>query len=118
MYPQALEKSLQSLRLILVDALPPPKHNETSLYPATPAFLYRALAASADRFLEVFPCLDSRFRGVGRFNRELSGVLSVQPLPAELHRLRTNDAANGSSAQKVIQNIETNVPTGSTHCDE
>src|SRR5262249_16838574 len=27
-------------------------------------------------------------------------------------------AADGSSIEKVIQNIETNVPTGSTHCNE
>src|SRR6202011_5537093 len=67
--------------------------------------------------------LDSRLlsrlrRPVGRFNTELLGVLRVQPLPAaELHRLSTNDAADGSSAEKAIQNIETNVPPGSTHCD-
>ena len=36
-------------------------------------------------------------RPVGRFNTELPGVLRVQPLPAaELHRLTTNDAADGS----------------------
>src|SRR5438552_4818639 len=68
--------------------------------------------------------LDSRLlsrlrRPVRRFNTELLGVLRVQPLPAaELHRLTTNDAADGTSAEKVIQNIETNVPPGSTHCDE
>src|SRR2546430_797141 len=68
--------------------------------------------------------LDSRLlsrlrRPVGRFNTELPGVLRVQPLPAaELHRVATNDAADGSSAEKVIQNIETNVPPGSTHRDE
>ncbi len=55
-------------------------------------------------------------RPVGPFNTELLGVLRVQPLPAaKLHRLATNDAADGSSAEKVIQNIETNVPPGSTH---
>src|SRR6266480_6282934 len=64
--------------------------------------------------------LDSRLlrrlrRPVGLLNTELLGVLPVQPLPAELHRLATNDAADGSSAEKVIQNIETNVPPGSTH---
>ena len=52
--------------------------------------------------------LDSRLlsrlrRPVGRFNTELLGVLRVQPLPAaELHSLATNDAADGSSAEKVI----------------
>src|SRR5438876_10314335 len=63
--------------------------------------------------------LDSRLlsrlrRPVGRFNPELPGVLRVEPLPAELHRLATNDASDGSSAEQVIQNIETNVPAGST----
>src|SRR5205807_5313037 len=68
--------------------------------------------------------LDSRLlsrlrRPVGHFDTELLGVLRVQPLPAaELHGLTTNDAADGSSAEKAIQNIETNVPPGSTHCDE
>src|SRR6266436_5508357 len=67
--------------------------------------------------------LDSRFlsrlrRPVGRFNTELLGVLRVQPLPAaELHRLGANHAADGRSAEKAIQNIETNMPPGSTHCD-
>src|SRR5881396_1398047 len=46
-------------------------------------------------------------------------VLGVQSLPAaELHGLASNDAADGSSAEKVIQNIEANVPPGSTHRDE
>src|SRR5215475_2216122 len=45
-------------------------------------------------------------RPVGR-DPELLGVLGVQSLPAtELHRLGTNDAADGSSAEKVIQHIE------------
>jgi hypothetical protein len=72
------------------------------------------------RFHGVLPSHASTLRGVGRpvgrFNSELLGVLRVQPLPAaELHRLATNDAADGSSAEKAIQNIETNVPPGSTH---
>src|SRR5215469_12413787 len=63
--------------------------------------------------------LDSRLlsrlrRPVGRFNTELPGVLRVEPLPAELHRLATNDAADGSSAEQVIQHIQTQVPAGST----
>src|SRR5882762_9515447 len=57
-------------------------------------------------------------RPVGRFDTEPLGVLRIQPLPAELHGLGANDAADGSSAEKAIQNIETNVPPGSTHCDE
>src|ERR1035438_3095605 len=64
----------------------------------------------------------STLRGVGRptggLNAELLCVLGVQSLPAELHRLTTNHAADGSSAEKAIQNIETNVPPGSTHRDE
>src|SRR6202035_43825 len=58
-------------------------------------------------------------RPVGRYHAELFGVLRVQPLPAaELHRRGADHAADGSSAEKPIQNIETNVPPGSTHCDE
>ena len=49
------------------------------------------------------------------FDTELLGVLQIEPMPTELHRLASNDAAEGSSAEKVIQNIETNVPPGSTH---
>src|SRR6266567_6051717 len=53
------------------------------------------------------------------FHTELLGVLRVQPLPAaELHRVATSDAADGSSAEKVIQNIETNVPARGTPRDE
>jgi hypothetical protein len=52
----------------------------------------------------------------GRFNAELFCVFRVQPLPAgELHRLSTGDAADGSSAEKAIQNIQRNVPPGSPH---
>jgi hypothetical protein len=43
-------------------------------------------------------------------------VFRVQPLPAfKLHCLATSDAADGSSAEQVIQNIKRNVPSGSTH---
>ena len=57
----------------------------------------------------------STLRGVGRptggLNAELLCVLGVQSLPtAELHGLGADDAADGSSAEKAIQNIETNVP--------
>src|ERR1700722_13693953 len=58
-------------------------------------------------------------RAVGRFDTELLGVLRVQPLPsAELHGLGANRASNRLSAEKVIQNIETNMPPGGTHGDE
>src|SRR6201987_3057493 len=47
------------------------------------------------------------------------GVLRVQPLPAaELHRVATSDAADGSSTEKAIQNIETNVPARGAPRDE
>ena len=46
------------------------------------------------------------------FETELLGVLRVQPLPApELQRLATSHAPDGSSAEQVIQNIQTNVPS-------
>src|SRR5437879_268849 len=50
---------------------------------------------------------------------ELLCVLRVQSLPAaELHRVGTDDAADGRSAEKVIQNVEADVPPGGTHRDE
>src|SRR5438876_9664423 len=53
------------------------------------------------------------------FNAELLCVLPFQSLPAaELHRLTTGDAADGSSAEKAIQNIETNVPARGAPRDE
>jgi chromosome segregation protein len=45
-------------------------------------------------------------------------ILGIQPLPAELDRLGADDAAEGSSAQKMIENIETNVPARSAPRDE
>src|SRR5438309_576691 len=58
-------------------------------------------------------------RPVRRLNTELFCVLGVQPLPAgELRRIAASDAANGSSAEKMIQNIERDVPASSTHGDE
>src|SRR5439155_6524547 len=52
-------------------------------------------------------------------NAELRCVFGVQSLPAaELHYLYTGHAADGRSAEKMIQNIETDVPPCSTHCDE
>jgi hypothetical protein len=49
------------------------------------------------------------------FDTELLGVLRIEPRPTELQRLAASDAADGSSAEKAIQNIETNVPPGSAH---
>src|SRR6266849_10954588 len=58
-------------------------------------------------------------RPVGRLDTELLGVLRVQPLPAaELHGVGANHAAEGSPTEKVIQNIETDVPPSGTHGDE
>ncbi len=46
------------------------------------------------------------------FDTELLSVLRVQPLPAaELLRLQTSDTADGSSAEKAIQNVETKCAT-------
>src|SRR5258708_8679322 len=75
--------------------------------------LFHSLSSIYSRFL-------SRLRRpVGRLDTELLGVLRVQPLPAaELHCLGANHAADGSSAEKAIENIETNVPPGSTHGDK
>jgi len=53
------------------------------------------------------------------FRTKLVGVLRVQPLPAAgLHRVATSGAADGSSAEKAIQNIETNLPARGTPRDE
>src|SRR5207302_9742195 len=65
----------------------------------------------------------SRLRGVGRpaggLDAELLCVLGVQSLPAaELHRLATNDAAAGRSAETLIENLETNVPPARTDLAE
>src|SRR5579863_8470925 len=47
----------------------------------------------------------------GLSDTELPGVLRVQPLPAvEPHRIGANRAADGSSGEQAIQNIERNVP--------
>src|SRR6266436_1794634 len=67
--------------------------------------------------------LDLRFlsrlrRPAGCFNTELFGVLRVKPRPIELHGLSADDAADGSSDEKAVQNIETNVPPGGPHGDE
>src|SRR5438105_7653974 len=63
--------------------------------------------------------LSRRRRQVGRCNTELFRIFHVQPLPTpELHRLDAGNAADRSSAEKAIQNIETNVPARSTHCDK
>src|SRR5215472_9121252 len=58
-------------------------------------------------------------RPVGRSNFELLCVFSVQPLPTGgLDRLSPGDAADGISAEKPIENIESNVPAGGAPGDE
>src|SRR4051794_40619844 len=69
------------------------------------------------------PSFDSRFSGrlsrVGRFSAELFCVLRRQSLPAaELHRIRAGDAPDGHTAEKAIQNIESNVPARGAPRDE
>src|SRR5438874_11837326 len=61
-----------------------------------------------------------RSRGpTGGLNSELLCVLRVQSLPAaELHGIGADDAADGSSAEKPIQNIESNVPARGAPRDE
>src|SRR5512140_1367254 len=72
----------------------------------------------------MFSSFDSRLlsrlrRRVGRLSGELPGVLRGQSLPgAELHRITTSNAADGSSAEKEIQNLEANVPPGGAPRDE
>jgi hypothetical protein len=100
-------------------------HGQPAVGPAEPIGSSSMLTSSedepeADRAHYKYYVTDSRplsrlRRPVGRFNGELLCVLGVEPRPTELRRLTTNDAADGSSAEKVIQNIETNVPPGSTH---
>src|SRR6185503_11795746 len=70
------------------------------------------------------PSFDSRLlsrwrRPVGGLDAELLAVLGVQPLPAaDLHRLGTHDAAEGRSAEQMIQHIEAQMPPGGSHRDE
>src|SRR5262252_4220377 len=53
-----------------------------------------------------------------RVNAELAGVLRHQLLPAELHCLGARYPTDWSSAEKAIQDIETDVPAGGAPCDE
>jgi hypothetical protein len=49
----------------------------------------------------------------------LFGVLFVQPLPPiELHYFGSRDPADRIPAEKAIQNIKADVPSGSAHCDK
>jgi hypothetical protein len=63
--------------------------------------------------------LSRRRLPVWRLDTELLCVLSVESLPpAELHGFGADDAAEWSPAEKMVQNIEANVPSGSTHRDK
>src|SRR5437016_1116 len=87
---------------------------------ATRAGFCRVDSMGSPFILQLFKALgpnDLRFwRGWG-INGKLFCILGVQFLPTELHRLATDDAADGSSTEQAIQNIETNVPPGCTHRD-
>src|SRR5471030_205508 len=79
--------------------------------------------ASAGSIPWVSSSCASTLRGVGRptggLNAELLCVLGVQSLPAaELHGLGADKAADRSSAENAIQNIETNVPARRAPRDE
>src|SRR6185369_481937 len=77
------------------------------------------LAATIAGFCRVDSMVSSSFASRFRGYAELLCVIGVQSLPAvKLHGVEADDAADGSAAEKVIQNIETNVPPGRTHCDE
>src|SRR5215831_420972 len=103
----------------------PPQHAQARRGPllSTPA---RASAPGTPPLKLALFCdrLDSRFwsrfrRPIGPFKTELLGVLPDQPLPAvELHRLGASDGADRSSLEKVIKNIEANVPSSRAPRDE
>jgi hypothetical protein len=57
-------------------------------------------------------------RPIGRLDAELLCVFRVQSLPIELHGLGADDASNRLTRNETIQNIEADVPPGSTHGDE
>jgi hypothetical protein len=57
-------------------------------------------------------------QSLGLFNTELLCVFGVQSLPAaELHDVGADDAADGISAEKVIQDVEADVPARSAPRD-
>src|SRR5512143_1350006 len=52
-------------------------------------------------------------------SRELLCILRVQLLPAaEFQRIRTDDAAERISVEEMIEDVETDVPSGGAHRDE
>src|SRR5262245_27957390 len=61
---------------------------------------------------------DMAANGRAHSNTELFGVLRMQPLPAELHRLGSNDAADWRATEQAIQHIEADVPSRRPHRDE
>src|SRR5678816_1849127 len=57
-------------------------------------------------------------RPLGFFDAELLCVLGVQPGPAELHGLASNDSADRASTEKQIHDIQTDVPSSGAHRNE
>jgi hypothetical protein len=81
-------------------------HNTCTVQSASPSRAWSVHCFAIPPFNDDSRLLSRLRRPVGRFNIELLGVLRVQPRPTELHRLASNDAADGSYAEKPIQNIE------------
>src|SRR5256885_4755699 len=64
----------------------------------------------------LYECAGRRL--LGGFVIELPGVFGNQPVPTfELHGIGADDAADGSSAEQAIKNIESDVPPGSAPRD-
>src|SRR5215475_166084 len=49
---------------------------------------------------------------------ELLGVLGVQALPTELHRLASDNAPDGLASEEPIEDVEADVPAGRAHRHE
>src|SRR2546423_11586010 len=64
----------------------------------------------------IYECAGRRL--LGCFVIDLPGVFGTQPVPTfELHGIGADDAADGSSAEQAIKNIESDVPPGSAPRD-
>src|SRR5437763_15874485 len=64
----------------------------------------------------IYECAGRRL--LGCFVIELPGVFGNPPVPTlELHGIGADDAADGSSAEQAIKNIESDVPPGSAPRD-
>ncbi len=124
-HPEYSSRGLISIAAVPGRTSPSPRHCHHSFSPlrrisSSQLFLTitgRSKLPVARRFArQAASTLDGSGGPARSFDTELPGVFRIEPLPApELHRIATNDAANGGSAEKMIQHIETNVPSGSTH---